>query len=298
MYIKRLIQQSLLFILTPILMTLLPGISFAQTDFADTLKEASVGKQFVQPSRAEIQRAEALFARLFNGERSTALNAAWAEAGFDVLSADSGQLTLVVEQASQRAGRGFFVLRAGLPVMLQMPHAFKDELTREIGVSVFKRSQFSAAAWNTVPRKYEQNGQVINADMAHLTNTYFIAFSRAFARHYPQGNIVQLHGFDQSKRSSSTAAFADVIMSNGSGNASPLLKKLAVELQQKTKFNILVYPDDVRELGATTNTVAADLRDIGFTQFTHIEMSRGFRERLKRSRTWQLILVNSLGAAN
>ena len=298
MYIKRLINQSLLFILTPILMTLLPGISFAQTDFADTLKEASVGKQFVQPSRAEIQRAEALFARLFNGERSTALNAAWAEAGFDVLSADSGQLTLVVEQASQRAGRGFFVLRACAPVMLQIPHAFFDELTREIGVSVFKRGRFSAAAWNTVPRKYEQNGQVINADMAHLTNTYFIAFSRAFARHYPQGNIVQLHGFDQSKRSSSTAAFADVIMSNGSGNASPLLKKLAVELQQKTKFNILVYPDDVRELGATTNTVAADLRDIGFTHFTHIEMSRGFRERLKRSRAWQLILVNSLEAAN
>ena len=298
MYIKRLINQSLLLILTPILMTLLPTISFAQTDFADTLKEASVGKQFVQPSRAEIQRAEALFARLFNGERSAALNAAWAEAGFDVLSADSGQLTLVVEQASQRAGRGFFVLRAGLPVMLQMPHSFKDELTREIGVSVFKRSQFSAAAWNTVPRQFEQNGQVIDADMAHLTNTYFIAFSRAFARHYPQGNIVQLHGFDQSKRNSSTAASAAAIISNGSGSASLMLKKLAVDLQQKTKLSILVYPDDVRELGATTNTVAAALRDIGFTQFTHIEMSRGFRERLKRSHAWQLSLVNCLETAN
>ena len=298
MYIKRLIHQSLLLILTPILMTLLPSLSFAQTDFANTLKLASAGKQFIQPSRAEIQRGEALFLRLFKGERSAALNAAWAEAGFDVLSADSGQLTLVVEQASQRAGRGFFVLRAGAPVMLQIPHAFHDELTREIGVSVFKRGRFSAAAWNTVPRKFEQNGQVINADMAHLTNTYFIAFSRAFARHYPQGNIVQLHGFDQSKRKSSAAAFADVIISNGSGRASPLLKKIAVDLQQKTKLNILVYPDDVRELGATTNTVAADLRDIGFTQFTHIEMSRGFRERLKRSRTWQLILVNALEAAN
>ena len=298
MYIKRLIQQSLLLILTPILMTLLPSLSFAQTDFANTLKLASAGKQFVQPSRAEIQRGEALFLRLFKGERSAALNAAWAEAGFDVLSADSGQLTLVVEQASQRAGRGFFVLRAGAPVMLQIPHAFHDELTREIGVSVFKRGRFSAAAWNTVPRQFEQNGQVINADMAHLTNTYFIAFSRAFARHYPQGNIVQLHGFDQSKRNSSTAASAAAIISNGSGRASPLLKKIAVDLQQKTKLNILVYPDDVRELGATTNTVAADLRDIGFTQFTHIEMSRGFRERLKRSRSWQLILVNALEAAN
>ena len=298
MYIKRLINQSLLLILTPILMTLLPSISFAQTDFANILKEASVGKQFVQPSHAEIRRGEALFSRLFKGERSIALNAAWAEAGFDVLSADSGQLTLVVEQASQRAGRGFFVLRAGAPVMLQIPHAFYDELTREIGVSVFKRGRFSAAAWNTVPRKFEQNGQVINADMAHLTNTYFIAFSRAFARHYPQGNIVQLHGFDQSKRNSSTAASAAAIISNGSGSASPMLKKLAVDLQQKTKLNILVYPDDVRELGATTNTVAAALRDIGFTQFTHIEMSRGFRERLKRSRAWQLILVNSLEAAN
>ena len=298
MYIKRLINQSLLLILTLILMTLSPSISFAQTDFANILKEASVGKQFVQPSHAEIRRGEALFSRLFKGERSIALNAAWAEAGFDVLSADSGQLTLVVEQASQRAGRGFFVLRAGAPVMLQIPHAFYDELTREIGVSVFKRGHFSAAAWNTVPRKFEQNGQVINADMAHLTNTYFIAFSRAFARHYPQGNIVQLHGFDQSKRNSSTAASAAAIISNGSGSASPLLKKITVDLQQKTKLNILVYPDDVRELGATTNTVAADLRDIGFTQFTHIEMSRSFRERLKRSRSWQLILVNALEAPN
>ena len=298
MYIKRLIHQSVLLILAPILMTLSPSRSFAQTDFSDKLKLASVGKQFIQPSRAEIARVEALFSRLFNGERSPTLIAAWAEAGFEVLSLDSGQLTLVVEQASQRTGRGFFVLRAGAPVMLQIPHAFFDELTREIGVNVFKRGNFSAAAWNTIPRKFEKNGQVINADMAHLTNTYFIAFSRAFARHYPQGNIVQLHGFDQSKRNSSTAAFADVIMSNGSGNSSPLLKKIAVELQQKTKFNVLVYPDDVRELGATTNTVAADLRDIGFTQFTHIEMSRGFRERLKRSRAWQLILVNALEDAN
>lgn len=43
---------------------------------------------------------------------------------------------------------------------------------------------------------------------------------------------------------------------------------------------VLVYPDDTRELGGTTNTVGKHLRTLGRDNFVHIELSYETRQRL------------------
>lgn len=264
----------------------------ALTPLAQQLKLASSERNFIQPTADEASRAQTLFLRVLKGDVGEEVKSSWAALGFNLINeADSG-LTLLVEQANKRRGRGFFTFRKGNASALEMPHSFKDEMTREIGLALFEQGNFSAAAWNTVPRRFTLDGANIDADMAHLTDTYFIAFSRAFAQRYSQGKVLQLHGFEQEKRRHDAAKDADAILSNGTRNPPAVLRTLATCLTKEARVNILTYPYDVRELGATTNTVAAALRQEGFDRFFHLEMSNEFRTNLVKNDTLQKSLLH------
>ena len=263
----------------------------ACANLAQQLMLASSEKHFVQPSSDEALRAQGLFLRLFKGDVSEDLKSSWSALGFDLVDNAESGLTLLIEQPTQRRGRGFFAFRKGNTSALQIPHSFKDKMTREIGIALFQQGGFSAVAWNTVPRHFVLNGVSIDADMAHLTDTYFVAFSRAFAQRYPQGNVLQLHGFEQGKRLNNVAKEAAVILSNGTRTPPPVLREIAACLAKKTGANILTYPYDVRELGATTNTIAAALRQEDFDDFFHLEMSGEFRIALLNSVALQKSLL-------
>lgn len=269
----------------------------ASANWVQQLSLASSEKHFVQPSADEAARAQVLFLRLLKGDTGTDIKSSWSTMGFDLVDDTESGLTLLIEQPMQRRGRGFFAFKKGNASALQMPHSFKDEMTREIGIALFQQGRFSAAAWNTTPRDFKLNGAMVDADMAHLTDTYFIAFSRAFAQHYPQGNILQLHGFVQEKRRSAAAKDAAAILSNGTRTPPPDLHKIARCLAKETGANILSYPYDVRELGATTNTIAAALRQQGFDKFFHLEMSRAFRTELQKSVALQKTLLHYFTSA-
>lgn len=271
------------------------GLSFpACASWVQQLNLASSEKHFVQPSADEAARAQVLFLRLLKGEAGEDIKSSWSALGFDLVDNAESGLTLLIEQPTQRRGRGFFAFKKGNVSALQMPHSFKDEMTREIGITLFQQGSFSAAAWNTVPRHFVLNGVLVDADMAHLTNTYFIAFSLAFAQRYPQGNILQLHGFEQGKRRNEAAKDAAAILSNGTRTPPPVLRDITRCLAKETGANILSYPYDVRELGATTNTIAAALRQEGFDKFFHLEMSRAFRADLKKNVALQKTLLQCL----
>lgn len=260
------------------------------------LAEASRGGQYRAPDEGEVTRAEQLFARLLAGESASALAAELSALGLELHALpDDPTARVLREAASERRGRGLFVLRPGVRGdVLQVPHSFKDRQTREIGLLLFAEGRFAAAAWNTVPRWQEHEGRRIDSDLAHQPVSYFNAFTRALGRHAPLSRVLQIHGFDPGKRKSRLAAEAAIILGNGSERSTPPLRTTGDCLSRRLAVTVGVYPDSVRELGGTTNAQATALRGIGHDGFLHVEMSAVFRERMLTDPATRSIWLNCL----
>jgi hypothetical protein len=169
--------------------------------------------------------------------------------------------------------------------MLQAPHRFHDHFTGTVTARLFADGlgvgAFDAAIWNTVPRSYRQDGRRMNADLAHISSTYFNAFTRAFATVHPGSRVVQLHGYDVMRRRPGRARASVAIVSAGVREPSDDARSVARCLSDRLSPEVvLLYPDDTLELGATTNQNAAALRETGHNGFVHLELSRSLRLRL------------------
>lgn len=271
---------------------IVPCAGGTEPTLQEMLREAVRGGDYLAPGKEEMGRAEALFMRLARGATPAEV-AAEAEA-LEMDIARTGSLVVVRESAAARRGRGFFVFRreAG-PDGLLVPHGFMDAMTRDIGAKLFEEGSFSAAAWNTVPRAYRRGNERVHADLAHLPDSWFNAFARAVARSWPDGRILQLHGFAPSKRKNATAAEADMIISNGTRTPDEALRRSQRCLNGRLG-KVLLYPTDIRELGGTTNAQGITLRAHGYEGFVHIEASRALRQRLKDSAAARAILLECL----
>lgn len=247
---------------------------------APRLDEAIRDGHYVAPGSDELARAERLFERLAAGSPPEALRAEMRELG--VVVERDGPLVIVREREDARRGRGFYVFRDNArPDVLHVPHGFKDEMTRDIGLALFAEGDFAAAAWNTVPRRYERDGVQVDADVAHLPGTWFNAFVRATARTWPQGRSLQIHGFDAGKRRSAAGADAALILADGTAVPDDALRRQRDCLATRLDREVALYPDDVGELGGTTNVQGRTLRGLGYRGFVHIELGRSLRLTLR-----------------
>lgn len=244
-------------------------------ELAALLAQASRPARFAAPDAAELADAQALFADILGtgdaqriAARANALGMHWArlDAAIEVLA----------ERSGEQRGRGLYAFRRGAraAVVLQMPHAFKDLRTREIGLALFAGGDFEAAAWNTLPRWRQQGGERTSHDLAHLPASWFTAFSRAIAEARTPRRVVQLHGFDAAGRDTPLAA----IVSNATHRPEPALRALAGCMERATGRPVAVFPEQTRLLGGTRNAQAAVL--LGHQRFIHIEMDRALREAL------------------
>ncbi|SFR50490.1 hypothetical protein SAMN05216203_0971 [Marinobacter daqiaonensis] len=199
--------------------------------------------------------------------------------GFKAVAVPRSDIVALTETDNERQGRGFFAARreGGAPLLIQAPHQYYDLRTGAIARKLFLEGNAMAAAWNTTHR-YQGD----DTDLVHIADSYLHALSRAFADVHPGGRILQLHGFSSAKRESRAGREARAILSDGSGFPPASLARLADCLSQRLDIRALLYPRDVRELGATTNTLAADLRRRGFDGFVHLELDVGLRKRLVR----------------
>lgn len=254
----------------------------AEDPLRAALMKASQGGHYAQPTSDAWRAAREMYGVLLAAPHKPLQDAVLQRLGLH-MDVVRGQASFVVlqEKAENRRGRGFVALRqqAGSALMLQMPHSFKDELTRDIGLQLFTEGRAAAAVWNTVPRRYVRGGAEVNADMAHLQNTDFLALSEAWSASRPDSVILQLHGFSQDKRRSRAAAKADAILSSG-GEPTPELMRMARCLRRSLVPTLRVYPSEVDELGGTTNTIGQALRARGYRGFIHLELSRPLREQL------------------
>ncbi|MDC0662936.1 hypothetical protein [Marinobacter sp. SS21] len=226
------------------------------------------------------------------------------EQGFDaLLRADADSDTAAVRQSLEALGLrwhalddgvlllsdaegngiGHYLIRrnASSSLLLQAPHQFYDRHTGELAIELFRNGDMAVLALNSAHRRTAIDGRSGHADIAHLNDTPFAALTRAFVRHHPQGSVVQLHGFAADKRTSAAGRSADIIVSSGQRWLLPAAQEVASCLMENGPWQVRRYPLEVGELGGTTNTQGALLRQLGHGRFVHLELAREVRERLR-----------------
>jgi hypothetical protein len=174
------------------------------------------------------------------------------------------------------------------PVFLQVPHRYHDKWTVDIAEHWLKTGRFKAAMVNSVHRYAGKNAKPkVNSDFTTAANSPFLAATRAFISSFTDPLIIQLHGFDKSKRRSEQVQSADVILSHGAKLPDVYLNRLEAAtacIQTQMSVNALVYPKTVNELGATKNLMGKALRKMGYyQQFIHVELSGEIRNKLRQS---------------
>ena len=116
------------------------------------------------------------------------------------------------------------------------------------------------------------------------------------AKSLPMGRLIQIHGFDNNKRKSEAGASASAILSSGSRWVTPHSATVAHCLRKVIQGPVLIYPIEIRELGATRNLHGKILRRYGHEGFIHVELNRSTRERLRSDPVMRGQFTDCLGA--
>ena len=270
-----------------VLVIILAGFGAAQAQPPDhqpqsvrlgELLDRAVGVKELEPTdESTYEEAQQLFASMFRGGSGLGeTSGPWRTLGFELTETTESEESMYVLRDRRSGGRGFFAFRRGsaAPLIVQAPHAVgsDDQFTRRIALRLFLASGAAAAGWSTITRREQ--------DAAHETGTLFQAFTESFARAYPEGRLVQIHGFRRNKRTTETGKTAEAILSNGTADPAPWLGEVTSCVNRETRIHTLAYPGDVQELGATTNAQGHLLSRLDHTGFLHVELSRGLRRKM------------------
>ena len=265
-------------LLAPVLLA--TGADAAQLRGLGELVSEAKTDTYVEPSWKEVLRAKRYFTKLMVEGPSCDQEGAWARLSYELVRVSGDgvpPIWMLHEQPNDRRGRGVFAVRTGqgTPLFIQAPHRYYDIGTGVIARKLFVESDSLFIAWNSAPRYVSDT-----SDLAHTAKSYLQAMSLAFALLYPKGHVLQLHGFSSKKRTTRQAPKAQVIVSDGTDSPSSETQRLTACLKRDLTRHTVLYPRDVHELGATTNTIGRALRRRSFKGFLHMEMSRALRMRL------------------
>ena len=187
--------------------------------------------------------------------------------------------SIVLRDTRHCGSGGEYRLRKGaaVPLGVTAPHAFHDRGTGELAMQMFARSRAAVAARNTVAR--DGSGGCEALDVVRESEHLFTQFALGFSDRFPDGLIVQLHGFDGARRSTLRAEEAAAIVSNGTPSPGPDTLDLADCLSRALAPRaVLVYPTETSDLGAEHNAQGKALREADGARFAHIELSAELRE--------------------
>ncbi len=275
-----------------VLLILIPTTVPADSDLVNVWKsKKSLDYQPYHKSQLGIMHS--LFKSIILGNVSADINNQLAPLNL-TLTADDNYY-LLSEMAKPYSGQGLFIVskHSNSKVLLQAPHAFHDMKSGVIALNMMRENALKALAINTVNRttKFKSNGDK-KSDMAHLTESLFVQFSKAFVEVYSDGKIVQLHGFNSKKWSDSNEF--ELIISNGTRTTNLSMAKQGQCLSHALSLQSHIYPRDVNFLGGTTNAIGSVVRKQGFTGFMHIEMSLNLRKKLYQSADMRRLFVECI----
>jgi len=275
-----------------LLLIMLFNTNALQSETINKQWRAVFSKHDLQPSSLlELQQVEQAFTEELQGTQSEL----WVKLDMQRLALSSRVIFQETEHAQQ--GRGLFILNTEAVannVLLQAPHAKADRYTGELAALLFEQGGLRAVQWNSISRHAEIKGFSAKADMAHLSQTYWQVFTRTFAKQFPHARIIQLHGYNQSKRKSRQGKDSEIIVSAGHYYPPVWVQKTATCLKQQMPGKVSLFPYEVNELGATTNTQGQLLRGLNHQGFLHIEMSLSLRKSLLSSAELRQLLLDCL----
>lgn len=266
--------------LAPIIGIVVLIVATCSGPIADWRVRNIVAPLYRPPDPATLAAIQRLFDDAFQAPPSPE---PWRQYGFTLETKSSaGSPYLSIRESADRIeGKGRYLLRpeSRLALVLQAPHGDTDRHTDEIAERLFFQAFAVAMAVNTLPRwAVDRRGRP--ADLAARPDSVLLAVTLALIRRYPHGVVVQLHGFEAAKRETQVATLADLIISDGTRRPSPELRSVRDCLTGVAPGRVLLYGEDVFELGGTLNAIGRAIRDAGAGRFLHIEMSLPFRERL------------------
>jgi len=260
---------------------------------AETRRGGTKPNTFVAPTDSEMKDAKAAIAKLLKDEKADV-----SSFGMEVVPLEGWPDTLLLREAGEkRQGRGAYVFRKGSKstFIVQAPHTFYDEGTFPIGCDFFQRTKARAFFFNTVHR-YKGAPETSNkehpADFAHAPVTIFQAGTEGAIDVIGKNlQVIQVHGFADRKLG------ARAVVSVGekrAGNA--VVGRVAKAVEEVTGPRILRYPEDTKELGATTNVQGAIIRRAG-GKFLHIEMDDNLRRDLVKDAGFRGKMLDALWGA-
>ncbi len=304
------LSRWLLLTLVPVALLLSASDSAASNTLPDVSKLYHQSKErgsYLPPGTEELYMVESLFVRMLEGDRGEQLAGHWQQLGYKLQRARLNNLVVLAlsEDEMKKNGRGFYLfpLEQNGSSLLMMPHRFFDMHTGPIGLKLFSAGSFAAAAWNTVHRHkkskaengfHQDNDSLPNWDLADLEGSYFTALTRAFNRTFPQGHLIQLHGFSKEKRNSWEGRDSDIIISNGTKNPPKDLIDFADCLKLNMGVMVRVYPHEIRDLGGMENVSARITDDFGNRGFIQMEMSLGTRQDILKSKELSKIITTCM----
>lgn len=188
---------------------------------------------------------------------------------------------VVREPDDRRRGAGVYLVRAepppaGTVILLQAPHADFDVNSGAIASRLFFTgdARVHGLFGSSLHRYQHRDRQDVNpADVAHQEEHAFQAATRAVLRR--DVAVVQLHGF-----ALEDAPHAAIVSAGVRDGSTPLSTAIAAAIAEALGVTVARYPEDTRELGATTNVQGRLAREVG-AGFVHVELSPELRTRLR-----------------
>ncbi|MCP4180483.1 MAG: hypothetical protein GY756_22200 [bacterium] len=273
-----------------------------KTEMFQLYLDSSKGGIFTPPSQTSIEKATKLFEKLFKWKLTVADKNAWKTLGMNIKKITRGNRDYIVvyEPKSQKTGKGFYIFcksKLTKDIALEMPHRFFDTGTGIIGYKMMLSGRFIAGAWNSVHRYQTPNDGEGSSDMAHTTDSFFYAYTKAFANSMPKKAILlQLHGYDKLSHKEHGEERPKAVISNSTKNPAKLFLYYANLLKAILPKPTFIFPEvEFNALAALDNVQAKILRDASKDQlFIHLEMAKSTRDKIKNDSKFRAKLIKVL----
>lgn len=255
--------------------TPMPRDSQCPEELVRARRDGTKPNSYVEPTDLERRVLGDAIAKLVRGEEVGGLDAI----GFEVVRSTTWPDVVIVREKGRLRGGGAYVVRehSSSSLVVQAPHTFFDEGTFPIACELFQRSHARALFINTTHR-YKSSTKTGDgkypSDVAHSPTSLFHAATEALVSAEKGIAVVQAHGF--STREVDARA---VVSSGDKRGGAPWVAKAARSLEEVMGGKVLRFPEDTKELGATTNVQGAAVRRAG-GRFLHVEMDDEMRRRL------------------